>query len=118
MPALNFKKQFAPLVESGVKRQSIRADRKDGRNPHAGETLYLYTGQRTKYCRKLREETCLSVENIAIEPGYRIAVGVRELSVREVNQMTKADGFATFLEFFDFFRAVHGLPFYGKLIKW
>lgn len=52
MPAYNFQKQFAPLVESGQKRQTIRAI---GKRRHArpGESLQLYTGQRTKACRKL-----------------------------------------------------------------
>ena len=33
MPLLGFQKQFAPLVESGEKRQTIRAYRKDGKDP-------------------------------------------------------------------------------------
>ena len=61
MPLLGFKKQFAPLVEEGQKRQTIRAKRRDGRNPHAGETLFLYTGLRTKSCRKLGISGCKSV---------------------------------------------------------
>ena len=52
MPALNFKKEFADKVASGEKRQTIRALRKDGKNPRPGQKLYLYTGMRTKYCRK------------------------------------------------------------------
>lgn len=52
MPAYNFRKQFAPLVESGQKRQTIRTIGKR-RHARAGEPLQLYTGQRTKACRKL-----------------------------------------------------------------
>ena len=37
MPALNFQARFAPLVESGQKRQTIRAYRKDGRDPKPGQ---------------------------------------------------------------------------------
>ena len=51
MPALNFKKQFAEKVETGEKRQTVRAKRK--RAFVVGDKLYLYTGMRTKYCRKL-----------------------------------------------------------------
>lgn len=36
MFTLNFKKQFAPAVEAGTKRQTIRAPRKDGRKPSPG----------------------------------------------------------------------------------
>ena len=48
MPALNFQKRFADLVESGEKCQTIRKCSKDGRDPKVGDTLYLYTGQRPK----------------------------------------------------------------------
>lgn len=58
MPALNYQKRFAPLVESGKKKHTIRACRKDGRDPRPGEVLYQYTGMRTKGCRKLREDIC------------------------------------------------------------
>jgi hypothetical protein len=52
MPAYNFQKQFAPLVQSGEKRQTIRTL---GKRSHAqpGNKLQLYTGMRTKQCRKL-----------------------------------------------------------------
>lgn len=62
MPALNFKKRFEPMIESGDKRQTIRAKRKDCRDPKEGQTLYLYTGMRSKGCRKLGEAPCLSSE--------------------------------------------------------
>ena len=65
MPAYNFQKQFAPLVESGQKRQTIRAI---GKRRHArpGESLQLYTGQRTKACRKLisPDPECVSVQAV------------------------------------------------------
>lgn len=72
MPAINFKKQFAPAVESGEKRQTIRARRQDGRDPVAGQTLYLYTGIRTKGCRKLGEVTCKETQQITIEENGAI----------------------------------------------
>lgn len=46
MALLNFKKRFAPLVESGTKTHTIRAWRK---HPiREGEMLHLYTGLRQK----------------------------------------------------------------------
>ncbi len=51
MPAINFKAQFASDVELGIKRQSIRPRGK--RVYKVGDKLTLYTGQRTKACRKL-----------------------------------------------------------------
>lgn len=117
MPVLNFKKQFAPMVESGLKRQTIRARRKDGRNPQPGQTLYLYTGMRTTGCRKLKEVICKSCETIVIEE-VNIIVGRNLLSVDEKYVMAKKDGFEYIDDFRNFFLKTHGLPFYGFLIKW
>ena len=52
MPAYTFQSRFAPLVASGEKRQTIRAI---GKRRHAavGDRIQLYTGMRTKACRKL-----------------------------------------------------------------
>ena len=64
MPALNFQEQFAAAVESGEKRQTIRSERK--RPIKVGDTLYLYTGMRTKRCRKLGSAGCVGIEEIRI----------------------------------------------------
>jgi len=51
MPALNFQSRFADLVASGKKRQTIRPVR---RHPiKAGDLLHLFTGMRTKRCKRL-----------------------------------------------------------------
>jgi hypothetical protein len=125
MPALNFKKQFAPKVESGEKRQSIRAKRRDGRNPRPGQMLYHYTGMRTKGCRKLREGQCLSVQEIILD--WRLGIYIDGIWLGEIerNEFAKADGFKGFTawqDMRDFFARVHGLSeteqFHGLLIKW
>lgn len=80
MALLNFQKQFADLIEAGTKRQTIRAARKYPIK--VGDKLYLYTGLRTKYCRKLKTKfdkidekgktfvICKSVQDIIIEPEF------------------------------------------------
>ncbi len=118
MPALNFQKQFADKVESGKKRQTIRALRKDGRNPQQGQTLYLYTGMRTKGCRKLGEAICKDVPEIYINSYGQVVIGTNFLTLTETNKLSKDDGFNTIADFIDFFRQTHGLPFDGLLIKW
>lgn len=117
MPLLGFKKQFAPLVEAGTKRQTIRAKRFDGKNPHQGETLYLYTGLRTKECRKLGEPLCKSVEEITIE-SHGINVAGSWLDHADVEELARKDGFDSFEQLLAFFEKEHGLPFDGLLIKW
>lgn len=118
MPALNFKKQFAPAVESWEKLQTIRARRKDGRDPKAGQTLYLYTGMRTKVCRKLGETTCKEVIPITIESDLYTIIGTKSLDTHDEVALAKADGFDDLSGFYDFFDKTHGLPFHGLLIKW
>ena len=118
MPALNFKKQFASVVEAWMKRQTIRPRRKDGRDPKPGQQLYLYTGMRTKNCRKLGQTICTAVKTIAIEENGDIWVGNRRLGIDEKYELVKADGFHYIDDFRNFFLKTHGLPFYGFLIKW
>ena len=131
MPALNFQKQFVAAVESGKKCQTIRALRKDGRDPKPGDTLYLYYGMRTKQCRKLGEVECKSVDRIEIlgiprpwswtEP--RILLHPRpaltlQILASEAEEYARADGFSGFDAMHDWFQKTHGLPFEGFLIRW
>lgn len=122
MPALNFKKQFADDVESGKKRQSIRAKRADGRNPHAGQPAYLFTGMRTKSCRRLRTSTFISVEEIILDWHSGIFLQGRWLLPAEVLYVAKDDGFPGWPEMKEFFRKEHDLSgdnqFHGLLMKW
>lgn len=122
MPALNFQKQFALKVESGEKRQTIRAYRVNGRDPKKGDTLYHYTGMRTKACKKLLESVCKDTRDIiifkdSVYMGPLCDNTCQKLSDYDKNKMAMADGFETYKDFQDFF-AKRGLPFYGLLIKW
>ena len=94
--------------------------REDGKNPHPGQTLYLYTGMRTKSCRKLREETCresLPVYMDAQENGMvDVFIGGDLLSSADVEKLAVADGFDSSDEFIKFFSCC--LPFKGYLILW
>lgn len=125
MPLLGFHARFAPLVESGQKRQTIRAYRKDGRDPKVGDRLYLWTGLRQPGARKLGEAACLRVEEIVIdERGASIGRcdGMRSGGVRlrgvAADRFARADGFASWDGLVAWFRSTHGLPFRGLLIRW
>jgi hypothetical protein len=118
MPALNFKKQFAPMVEAGTKRQTIRAKREDGRNSKPGETLYLYTGMRTKGCRKLGEGICKHVSEIVIDTYKGINLYGEWVGSYQMMDIVRADGFTSWADFRAFFEKEHGLPFWGLLIEW
>jgi len=120
MPALNFKKQFAEAVRNGDKTQTIRATRK--RPIKEGDTLYLYTGQRTKGCEKLSEVRCTSVESITMWRNGNVSWPVvmlngKKLKLKELKELVTADGFAATMPFAEFFLSDTN-EFKGQLIKW
>ncbi len=109
------------MVEAGTKRQTIRAKRKDGKDPHVGDILYHYTGLRTRKCRKIRpDDICTSVEEITID---RLGANVSGmwLTPKECEALAIADGFVDFRQMKEFFHKTHGdldHGFSGLLIKW
>ena len=113
MPALNFKKEFADLVESGKKTQTIRRPWK--RPIYTGDKLYLYTGMRTKSCRKLGEGVCKSVKQITISSDGWVNVDHIEFPA---SRIAYKDGFNSVEDFIGFFLKRYGLPFRGILIEW
>ena len=120
MPLFNFQKQFAADVESGKKRQTIRSRRKI--RPQVGQTAYLYTGARTKACRKLGEDTITDVIDLWITSRgvlFDTAPILHDsLSIEALDEFAKKDGFADWKTMCDWFEKTHGLPFEGDLIKW
>lgn len=116
MPAINFQARFAPDVESGRKHTTIR--RRGRAQP--GQTLYLFTGQRTKQCRRLREALCLGVTSFRISPFGTCLLGGAILLKYELESLARLDtaGQMGATEFVEFFRSTYGLPFDGELIIW
>lgn len=117
MTAYNFKAQFADDVESGKKMQTILAERKDKRVPRPGEALQLYTGMRTKKCRKLRDAVCEYTREVTMtDAGMKI--DGQAIYPATILEIAKADGFDSVEAFRDFFKTTHGFPFHGVLIRW
>jgi len=116
MPSLNFKLKFVRAIELGLKRQTIRAQRKDGRDPKKGDLLYLYSGLRTKAVRSLGARVCYSAEPIEIWGSILVHYRGIYLIPEEREALAHADGFSTWAEMFDFFEG--RLPFCGLLIRW
>lgn len=115
MPAYNFKSKFAPLVECGKKRQTIRKPRKTPTKP--GQWLKLYTGMRTKKCRLLGEAICTKVTPIKIHQQF-VSLDGRNLAIEELIYLARVDGFTTPVEFLLFFEKTYGLPVEMELIEW
>ena len=125
MPALNFQARFADPVETHTKRQTIRRVWK--RPIKVGDTLYLYTGMRTKRCRKLRTAVCLDVIPIKIFHDHidfkmkAVNMGLWKKQAELdwlLDQFARRDGFDSWEEMRDWFKNRYGLPFEGVLITW
>ena len=110
-----FKPQFAPLVKSGVKRQTVRPIPK--RIPAIGdhESWREWSGlpYRSKQ-RELAQVELTSVEPIIITETHIIIPGCKTCSL---TRFAKADGFKNWYWMKHWFKNTHGLPFTGILIK-
>ena len=116
MAALNFSSEFAGPVERREKLQTIRQTRR----AEVGDRIQLYTGQRTKQCRKLSEEdpTCTYVGYVAIRPTY-LTVGDVTKHPRDRDDFASLDGFKDYAEMVAWFQARYGQPsFIGYLHRW
>ena len=102
MPSLNLT-VFIDKVESGEKRQTIRLHRK--RPIKVGDTLYLFTGMRTKGCRRL------TVQFAPDWRGDRVrcteTFSRRWGDLRDDEAIARADGFASANEFRAWFERMH-----------
>lgn len=133
MVAYNFQEQFVPAIEAGLKRQTTRPMRKN-RHAKIGEKLQLFSGLRTKECRKLlaKEPVCAAVDAIEIHLSNcipaeieRIVINGRELPDDEAEAFAKADGFhdnetqTARDEMAVFFQRFYGCGvFRGRVIHW
>lgn len=124
MAAYNFQKQFVPAIEAGLKTNTIR---KIGKRRHAqsGEAIQLYTGMRTKFCRKIvaPDPVCLSVKPIQINVGYdaieSVIVDCKPLQQSRIERFAIGDGFDSFEQMHQFWIEFHGVgKFSGLFISW
>lgn len=117
-----FQYRFAPLVESGTKRTTIRPRRKHPTKVGDVLSLRAWTGKpyRSKQ-RILRSgERCKEVHWFRIYGDSVIAMELdgRMLEIWETDALAKADGFSCAQDMMTWFRNEHGVPFQGELIKW
>ena len=128
-PLLSFQAQFADDVRDGIKTQTMRLPRKDGRDPKPGQTLYCWTRlrHRTLPAIKLGEFICKSVQPIEFEERWLIWLGGGDrhlMTQREAQAFAVAEGFRHREEevpieaMCDWVEKTHGLPFEGFLYIW
>lgn len=125
-----FKPRFAPLVEAGTKRQTIRPKRKhptkvgdvlslrcwEGK-PYRSKQIVLRQGD---VCKEVHSVWIGLVENADHLPmvQFRLDGTVLSVATGESNELAKLDGFSSDVDMFVWFEIEHGLPFEGELIRW
>jgi len=114
MVAINFSPEFAGPVERGEKRQTIRRTARC----KPGDRLHLYTGQRTKNCRKLLEAICVDVRPVRISAGSLHVDGAC-LMADTANDFAIADGFEGYGDMWNWFSERYRTSsFTGYVIRW
>lgn len=120
MPQVGFKKQFAPMVLSGEKPFTLRALRKDGHDAKAGQTLYMFTGLRTKQCQRIAEKPCRFAVTVTL--GWRCVMVPTLGSYEHDHQLelfSRLDGFPNYEAFCQFHKVTPGMkPKPMRLVAW
>lgn len=128
MVAFNFQEKFADKIKSNHKRSTIRQSKRC----KPGDTLQLYTGQRTKNCVLIAERKCQHVMGIRLDrsspvdgkpQNYAFTRGNDHeawsgLAGQRLTNLVRHEGFNSADEMFDFFESQYGLPFVGHIITW
>ena len=115
MGLYGFKPQFEAPILAGIKRHTIRAERKVMDRP--GATMHLYIGLRHKGARCIGRPTCSKVEPISIDASRHICVAGLWLDKGECEQLARCDGFSCFDEMMAFWPD-EKLPFTGHIYHW
>lgn len=113
-----FKPQFAQLVLSGEKCQTVRPTPK--RMPKPGDRISLREWKGKPYRSKqriLRTSEITAVATVEIHHD-RFVIGGQVPTPTSEWEFAKADGFNTPKDMLDWFAFEHGLPFKGIVIKW
>ena len=114
---------FIDKILLGEKRQTIRRASPKWKNVKAGDKLTLYTGLRTKQCRKLGEAVVESVGKVAFYQAGLIGAITRDgefwLTDDEVDELVRRDGFGNVHDFWKFFDAHYPeRPINMNVIRW
>lgn len=116
MVALNFQAQFAPAVAALQKRQTIRLTFRG----KVGSLLQLYTGQRTRVCRKLVEPDPVCTMAMYVGLTARgVTLGDVSRCPGNIDEFARQDGFENYAAMWRWFSERYMTnSFTGVLIQW
>ncbi|HZR77354.1 hypothetical protein [Bradyrhizobium sp.] len=114
MVAINFQAQFADAVAAGRKTQTIRRNARA--NP--GQAIQLYTGQRTKACRKLADAVCIDCTYVGLT-ARGVTLGDTRRFPGDIDDFARADGFKDYADMWKWFSERYETnSFTGHIIRW
>ncbi len=127
MPAYNFQTRFVEAIKTGFKRTTIRAN-----EAVPGTTAYLFTGMRTKACKRIGQGRIIGCSSITVgvkQSGVPlIVIRGKTLNANDLALLAKGEGFKDALELVDFFKTTYktvlgtadgGAQYFkGYLIAW
>lgn len=111
-----FKPQFAALVESNQKRQTIRPVPK--RMPKAGDiqSNRVWTGRPYNSKQRILNEVVIKgVESVVVSGS---GVNLNGALLEHPDKFAQLDGFKDWAAMRDWFEREHGFPFIGIVIYW
>lgn len=108
MVAINFQERFVPLILNGTKTTTIHKTNRF----KVGDKLQLYTGQRTKQCRKIADAVVLDVSPVTIYHDRIIING----EYARTEDVAHADGFESWKEMYKWFLKTHRACFFDGWI--
>lgn len=91
MVAINFSPRFADAVAAGRKMQTIRQTAR----ARPGQELQLYTGQRTKECRKIADAVCIDCTYVGLT-ARGVTLGDASRFPGDRDDFARADGFSDY----------------------
>lgn len=115
MPLIGFRPEFEVHIRAGFKTQTVRIDRK--RPVYPGDRLYMYVGLRRPGARKIGEAVCWKTTWVWIGEG-ELHYGPLHQSRGVMRRFARREGFESWMEFVEYLRRLHGLPFEGVAIQW
>lgn len=107
-----------PHPGHGIKRQTIRTQRRDGRDPVPGVQMRLWIAQRTPARELLGTTPPIQRLTIAIAHTGAVVLDGRRLSPAAITALALRDRLAGARELIPFLEAYHGLPFAGYCFRW
>ena len=115
MVAFTFKPEFVAKIKRGEKLSTIRSTKRC----NVGDTMQLYTGQRTNKCKKIRPDVvCCGVAAITINNLWNLTEPPKGNINPSGKLLHEQEGFKNVMEMVKFFENEYGLPYHGYIHAW